>query len=225
MAWSAAAVITAWESAAGLTAPVRAAVLLQADGRAPSTSAALALDVGTAAALLVASYTDAFGPVVDAVLTCPACGQPLEASVELPPASPGPASARIGDWQVRLPTLGELAAVVGRPDAAGELRARCLSPLAPDGPDVPPDEVDAVVEELAGAALIHGRVRCPACGATCDAGLDPAVLVWDRVRSAAPRLLAEVATLASAFGWSEEAILGLPAQRRAAYLTLAGGRP
>jgi hypothetical protein len=44
------------------------------------------------------------------------------------------------------------------------------------------------------------------------------------VQAAAPVLLAEVAALAAAFGWSEDAVLGLSQFRRRAYLALLDAR-
>lgn len=50
---------------------------------------------------------------------------------------------------------------------------------------------------------------------------DPAAYVWAEVENSAARLLRDVHLLAAAYGWTEAAILGMSATRRAAYLQLA----
>ena len=50
-----------------------------------------------------------------------------------------------------------------------------------------------------------------------------ASFVWEEVDAAARRLLGEVHALASAYGWSQEEILALGSQRRAAYMRLIAG--
>lgn len=242
MPWSAADLVTAWEMAGGLTPPVRTAVLVYALGLAGSPATALDLDVGSAASLLAAGYAEAFGDRVDLVVECGACGETLEADVELPRPDPGSTSACSGRWEVRLPTLGELAAVHGDPAAATRLRRWCVRPAPGDdgaqdgaaGAADPPlhGAVDAALDAalddaldgLAAAALPTGPVTCPRCGTRSDAVLDTAALLWDRLRRDAPRLLSDVAELASAFGWSEAEILALTDARRQAYLQLVGNR-
>jgi hypothetical protein len=54
------------------------------------------------------------------------------------------------------------------------------------------------------------------------AQLDAGVLLWDEIDARARALLAEVHTLASAYGWSEGEILSLGAARRASYLAMVG---
>ncbi|KFG69600.1 hypothetical protein, partial [Microvirga sp. BSC39] len=53
------------------------------------------------------------------------------------------------------------------------------------------------------------------------AGFDIGAHFWTEVEADARRLLSEVAALAERFGWSEEALLTMPASRRRAYLELA----
>ncbi|WP_282004262.1 hypothetical protein [Propioniciclava sinopodophylli] len=221
MTWTAAGIVAAWELASGLTPPRRTAALLHASGRAADEESALAMDVGTAASLLVASYAEAFGASVDVVTACASCGSQLEAEIALPLAAPGAASARLGDLAVRLPTLRELDLVHGLPDAGVRLSGWCVTSTG-DDPAGFPAELDALADELAGAASLHGAVVCPECGAVFDATLDPAAVLWERICADAPRLLGEVAALARAFGWSESQILALSDARRDAYLDLVG---
>lgn len=255
MSWRTADLVTAWEMAGGLTPPVRTAVLVYALGLAGSPAGALDLDVGSTASLLAAGYAETYGDRVDLVVECGACGTTLEADVELPRPDPGPTSARRGRWEVRRPTLGELAAVYGDPAAATRLRRWCVRPAS--GDDAPAGTagsagvagvagvadtaeaegaaepaldgavgaaLDEALDELAAAALPSGPVTCPQCGTRSEVVLDTAALLWDRLRRDTPRLLSDVAILASAFGWSEAEILALTDARRQAYLQLAGDR-
>ena len=56
-----------------------------------------------------------------------------------------------------------------------------------------------------------------------SAPLDLTDFLWRRVASEAPQLMAEVAELAAAFGWTEAEVVGLGAARRRVYLELARG--
>ena len=80
----------------------------------------------------------------------------------------------------------------------------------------------AALDEAAGDALLALVSECPECGGRVDGVLDSCALLWDAVADAAPQLLREVATLATAFGWTEPEVLALTPARRAAYLDLVG---
>ena len=139
----------------------------------------------------------------------------------------GPAPGRlrpphlIGPLHAQLIGPHRLDLVHGLPDAGVRLRGWCVTSTG-DDPAGFPAELDALADELAGAASLHGAVVCPECGAVFDATLDPAAVLWERICADAPRLLGEVAALARAFGWSESQILALSDARRDAYLDLVG---
>ena len=61
---------------------------------------------------------------------------------------------------------------------------------------------------------------CPACGASFQEGLELASFVWAELEARARRLLMDVHTLASAYGWGEAEILALSAARREFYLEM-----
>ena len=54
--------------------------------------------------------------------------------------------------------------------------------------------------------------------------VDVAALVWQRICLEVPAVLAEVAELSAAFGWSEADVLAMSRVRRDAYLALVRGR-
>jgi hypothetical protein len=70
------------------------------------------------------------------------------------------------------------------------------------------------------AAEITCRVPCVACGHSEESDLDMARFLWAEVRHHAGKLLREIHELAAAYGWSEEAILNMPAHRRERYLEM-----
>jgi hypothetical protein len=63
-------------------------------------------------------------------------------------------------------------------------------------------------------------LTCPDCDARWDAPLDIASFLWSEVQAWALRTLADVHTLARAYGWAEADILALSPPRRQAYLEL-----
>jgi hypothetical protein len=86
---------------------------------------------------------------------------------------------------------------------------------------------DEIIENI-GAALAAadpmGETRvalvCPACDHAWDDSIDVASFIWTELEARARRLLWEVHSLASAYGWSESETLALSAARRAMYLEM-----
>jgi hypothetical protein len=74
------------------------------------------------------------------------------------------------------------------------------------------------------APLLSGPVDgvCPSCGAAVSAWFDPGAFVIAELRPRAAALFDEVHRLASAYGWTEDSILSLPATRRTLYAGLIG---
>ncbi|MGV8845344.1 hypothetical protein [Tessaracoccus sp.] len=233
------ALLDAWEQAVQVPPPARAAVLVHMAGLVSTLDEALDLDVGACAALAMRVHRDSFGSGVDAVVACPLCGELLEARL---PAEPrrgpdqlsveavAPRERAVPGWVVRAPTTRDLLIAARNPESASAtLRSRCARP-APDAAPSPatgeisPEVVaaiDAAAEDLAGVGALLAVVTCPACAAKVDVALDAGALLWERVAAAVPDVLADVATLARAFGWGEAEVLALPAVRRRAYLELA----
>jgi hypothetical protein len=229
--------LSAWEAAAALPPAARGAALLERAGYVDDLEAALDLPLGESAALAARLYAEAFGEVVDGLLTCSACATVLDVSVPLPalPDVQRDATAVIApggrELRVRAPTTRDLLVARERVDPARALVSACVSDAA--GVPADPDEldeatlalVDDAAEELAGAAATMVRATCPECRADVAAPLDVGGLLWDRVARAAGEALREVAELAAAFGWSEMEVLALPPLRRGAYLELARSGP
>jgi hypothetical protein len=76
----------------------------------------------------------------------------------------------------------------------------------------------ALVDPLAETRL---TLHCVKCGNEWEETFDIVVFVWAEIEARARRLLTEVNTLASAYGWTEAEILSLTANRRARYVQMA----
>lgn len=241
--------LRAWEAAGAVPPAARGAVFATEAGLTPDLDAALDLPVDGLAGLLADLYAEQFGPAAAAVLDCTACGLTLDLQVPVGSVTPDdddgahltrqvtsevttPSGQRL---RVRVPTTRDLLAVRAEPDVVSALLARCVSdPGAhhstgaggqPDSVDLTADAeaLDAALADLAGAAAATVKARCPECGATMSAAVDIATFLWASIDRDAPSLLAEIADIAAAFGWSEAEILRLGRARRAAYLTLVRG--
>jgi len=229
--------LATWESAAEASGVVRGALILAAAGAVRDVDEALDLPIGDAALLTAELFAEAFGDVVDGQLPCKACGTELDVAVPLSEvAAPAPRPAAVLEQDgvavtVRPPTGRDLASCAREPDPATALLLRCVSARDGELPDPrgwPPvlqAAVDEAAEELSGCAAVVVSTPCAACGAPLRASLDVAGLLWERVGVAAAAALADVADLASAFGWSEQDVLAMSSARRQAYLGLARGEP
>jgi hypothetical protein len=236
--------LRAWEHAADVVPAARGAVLVDEAGLVADLDAAIDLPVDQLATLVARLHNEQFGPTAEGVLECDSCGEVLEVEVPLDLVAAGSvggqavaeAGARIVALdsgrlvRVRVPTTRDLLAVRDRDDVASALLARCVSTIDRDGAQHAPRldaadraVVDAAVAELAGAASVVVRARCPQCGTSLSAPVDVAAFLWNRVEREAPAGLAEVADLATSFGWAEADILRLTPTRRNAYLALVRG--
>jgi hypothetical protein len=63
---------------------------------------------------------------------------------------------------------------------------------------------------------------CPACGHNWRILFDIVSYFWDEIQAWGGRLMREVHTLASAYGWRETDILAMSAWRRQRYLEMIG---
>ena len=128
----------------------------------------------------------------------------------------------------RLPTSRDLARAAGETDpqsAALRLLEACrLSLEDAEGEALSDDDLEAVGEKMAAAdPLAETRLSlvCPNCGKQWEDTVDIAAFLWADIDARARRLLREVHTLGSAYGWTEREILSLSDRRRAVYLGMA----
>jgi hypothetical protein len=233
--------LAAWEAAAARPEVARGAVLVAFD---TGTTLAVILDlpVSACAAMAVSAFRETFGPRPDCRFACPSCRTPihvpldldhLEAAVAADQEVGGLAVVVSGgrrELAVHCFSTQDLLDAAATADPAAELRGRIVRTA--DGKALPQGEIDGLTgaelaavdtaaDGLAGAAATVLRMDCPACGEQQRAAVDPGDLLWERVAITALRLMNQVATLARAFGWSEDETLALSAIRRGAYLELA----
>jgi hypothetical protein len=173
-------------------------------------------------------HRSCFGDAVRAWLACPACAEKLEFELDsrLFAGDSGRDEPVVVNGQsFRVPTSRDLAHAARESDplqAATRLaQSCCLSLPAPAAWSE--EELDNIGRALALAdphAEIRLPLQCPACGHAWEETLDIASFTWEEIEARARRLLFDVHTLASAYGWTEAEILSLGASRRARYLEL-----
>jgi hypothetical protein len=89
--------------------------------------------------------------------------------------------------------------------------------------DLPPEVVAAVSERMAEAdpqADVQLALACPQCEHHWHTPLDIVSFFWSEINALALRLLNDIHTLASAYGWKEADIVAMAPTRRQAYLEL-----
>jgi hypothetical protein len=235
-----------WERGLAQGPVERALTLLSAACPETSRAALAALSIGCRDASLLTLRECTFGPEMASVVMCPGCGQRPELNFNVsdvrvsgaPEASALPANEltmAVSDYelQFRPPNSLDVAAVIGRPDAVPSrqlLFERCLiaahrkgEPTTADR--LPAEVLDAVAERLSQAdpqADLELEISCPFCGQHWRAAFDIVTFFWSEIDAWARRILREVDTLASAYGWCEEDILALSPARRQFYLETVG---
>ena len=197
------------------------------------------LPLGVRDGLLLRTRRAIVGPRIEAQDSCRACGARVEAALDcdaITAASTPPApswSLDLDGYRIRLRPLdsrdaAEAAQAADVERARFVLLQRAVTSVERDG-IVPPLEsipahlVEQIVESLpshdTGAELAI-EFRCPSCERRWTAVLDVASFVWRELVARAQRLLLDVHTLATAYGWTESEILALGSSRRAAYVSL-----
>lgn len=229
--------LTVWES--GLDQPpVRRALTLAAVASGADVVELAELSVGRRDALLLALRQRCFGRRLPCVVGCPSCAERLELSlgvddVRVEPPAADSAQVEIAGVRVtfRPPTSRDLLDLdPAVPDARRWLVAKCVvDARTADGPvpadDLDDDVLDAVAARMGEAdpqADVLLMLTCSACGHDWGAPFDVAGYLWDEVDAYARRLLHDVHTLATAYGWSEAEALSVSPARRRFYLEAAG---
>jgi hypothetical protein len=240
---SASEIIRIWEIGQGQSALDRALTVLAVAGPDKAQGESAMLGIGERDGRLFAVRERTFGPELTGLLDCPACANRLEITMQTgnlcgpPPVdSSEPFTLGIDGYELRfrLPNSFDLAAVTGATDAQGisrDLLGRCVESARCDESAIAFDQlpagvIDAVIERMSQAdprMEIEIGLRCPACGNAWQVLFDIASFLWGELCARAQRLLREVHTLASAYGWREAEILALSPQRRQSYLEMIGG--
>lgn len=233
--------LSVWEQGAEQPLPIRALLLIRAVLPEQDSEALARWSIGQRDHLLLNLRDALFGPEVHCITECINCGEAIDLDfriddVRISHGEPGRAyhaAAEGYEVQFRLPDSADLLALDCGQSAQAErqLLARCVLKAWAEETDVDvatlPDAVlSAVSRGMAEAdpqAEVLLEVSCPVCSCVSPAPFDIVSHLWSELDAWARRMLREVHTLASVYGWSEAEILRLSAARRHGYLDLAGG--
>jgi hypothetical protein len=236
-ALSASEILRVWERGRDQRAAERALTILEAAFPDADPGTLEALSLGRRDERLLSVHRAMFGRDLEATVTCPRCAEQLEftfdtSRVDVAPMPP-PDDLTL-DWRgdavrFRLPDTSDwIAAGECRDSIAahrllvercvlGENRGRTnITELS----DALLARVSARIEESDPHAELRLELECPRCEMQWSAVLDVALFVWTELAAHARRLLAEVHTLASAYGWCESDILAMSDARRGCYLQM-----
>ena len=236
-ALTASELLDVWERGVAAYPFQRAQALLEVAYPTTPPADLAGLTVGERDRRLLALREATFGSHISAVATCAGCTASLEVTfhtsdiMTLPSPNGAAHVAVLGAYFVefRLPTGRDLAeADLGAPGF--DLLRRCTIAAHHGGgvidpAELPHDVVDAVVARMAEAdpqARVDIAVACPTCGGNWETPFDVVSFFWTEIDSWAGRMLREVHTLASAYGWREADILALSPHRRRRYLDFVG---
>lgn len=236
--------LRAWEQLHGAGPDARAVGLLQAVWPQPEPQAWPAAPIGERDAALFRLHAALFGPRLQTLTHCPACGEALESQFDCtqffsgeatpPPAATDALRLREQEWDIafRLPSSADVMAL-SEHDAdpavlVAALLHRCVLDARRGGQPTDPAELPpALVARLEERMGVHDPladlrldVCCPACATQWLAVFDIGDYLWEAFDDWAQDLLAEVHQLARGYGWRERDILALNPVRRRFYLDL-----
>jgi hypothetical protein len=125
----------------------------------------------------------------------------------------------------RLPTVRDLARLSPETDsrlAALRLLEGCQVE-AGESSSWSDEDLEEVGQKMAladPAAETRISLRCVACGSDWEETLEISSFLWAEIEARATRLLLEIHTLASGYGWTEKEILSLSESRRELYVEM-----
>ncbi len=235
---SAAAMLGAWEQGVGQGAVRRGLILLALADPGANPRALAALNIGERDRRLLALRESCFGPRMTGLLSCPVCREELEielAATALREVASAPnADPTVGgdgyELRLRLPDSGDLLACAGMAasDAVRLLQRTSILSVTLDGENIDADLLPRHLVSAAGERLreldplvdLRFDFTCASCGHRWQMLFDIVPFLWQELDAWAGRTLREVHALASAYGWSEHAILSLTSARRQHYLRI-----
>jgi hypothetical protein len=240
---NAAALFAAWESGLPQGPVQRALTLLAIAWPERSIDDWAHAIIGERDEHLLRIRDEVFGPTIEAIIACAACGERLDISftsqsirvepAQLPDRNRRFSMAAAGyEVSFRLPNSADLITALesGQNNGSEILLKRCVEASRKDKPidplRLPPFVLKLLNERMAAAdpqAQVLVDLLCPACEHRRSVVFDILSYLWSEIDDWARRLLTEVHALASAYGWSEAEILSLSARRRQLYLQMIEG--
>jgi hypothetical protein len=195
--------------------------------------------VGARDAALLRLRRRLFGDPIEGTTICASCGEQLDvtfsASALLGGSGAGASDVVIAGeggepLRFRIPNAGDLAALRYVDDVesgVATLIDRCRlfddTDCGERSPTAYSADVVAALEDAFEAADSNAELQlvsdCPACGRENNALFDIPSFLWKETDALARDVLADIHELASAYGWTEDAILRLSPGRRRFYLS------
>jgi hypothetical protein len=224
-------VVAIWEKGSTLHPLDRGLLLLAAALPEVSFDSLADWPLGRRNRELLALHTNWFGNGLSARASCSSCDEQMEFELDcsqlIAPESFGrePKVVFLGETY-RVPTSRDLAFGLADGSDASHAAVRLLEScrLGSHDPVTWSENSIAALGELMAQADPDAETRisfrCFVCGHEQEDVLDITAFLWAKVVAHARRLLREVHTLASAYGWSEEQVLSLGAARRRFYLEM-----
>lgn len=242
---SAAELLTVWERGLSQSWVQRALSLLAASCPEQPIDELAKLSIGQRDAKLLTLREWILGPQVVSQIVCVNCRAQVELNFEIADIRSSPKTEALpnlaiekDDYTVafRLPNSWDMAATAQSPrddidTIADQLLRQCVVSIQYQGQALtanrlPTDIAQAVLEHMEQAdpqANVQLAIACPECGHEWQALFDIVSFFWTELDAWARRLLMEVHTLASTYGWHEAEILAMSAQRRQFYLEMIRG--
>jgi hypothetical protein len=238
---SAADTLAVWAIGRRQHSPERALTILAAAWPESRREELATLSIGERDARLLTMRAQVFGTQLTSRAACPHCAQEIELSLNaseilaLPKPDARELAVVVGEFDVRfrLPNSLDVAEAATAPDVNAVRRAllaRCILDAEKSDEKISVEQLpDAVIEAIAARmseadpnADVKFEITCPNCGHCWSTLFDIVSFFWNEIESRAIRLLHEVHTLASAYGWREADILGLSPLHRECYLEMVG---
>jgi len=239
---TAAELLEAWENSIAYPAFQRDLNLLGAACPEYSSDELKSLSIGRRDGLLLTLREWIFGTRLTALADCPACGVRAElemstAEIRMPqqPELPAVHELAIENLNIhfRLPNGNDLASLAARrhlEDGRSFLLQCCILSVEKSGGSEPKQNlsqaaISAVIQEMArldSQADVRLELNCPACARQWSEPFNIGLFFWEELQRWALRLLGEVHSLATAYGWREADILSMSSRRRQLYLQMIG---
>jgi hypothetical protein len=235
--------LSVWESSYHKHPIERALALLDAAWPEVGTGDWARAPIGQRDCGLLGLHESLFGGELGTTTRCPRCTERLESSFAVDdirvraPAAPAiqpPRQLSEQDYEIdyRLPTsedlLEILASGIDTEAATRELLRRCVLNAQQANQPIDPITLPLPILARLGEQMSREdpeaemclRLTCPSCGHAWRASFDVASYLWSELEEWAHRMLADIHTLAGAYGWSERQILALSPARRQLYVEM-----
>jgi len=234
-------ILNIWERSGGKSPAERSIDLLYVSSTGAEDPAALS--IGQRNTLLFRLREKLFGPSLSNIADCPSCHERVEwvsgisdlliagGERDVLATEVFTLNAEPYEIQFRLPNSYDMLRVYADPvyqssperlywDCIQEVKKGMDGYNAADLPQEVLDQLDRRMEAEDPQADISMLLCCPNCAHAWEMAFDICSYLWIEIDNWAKHALREVATLASAFGWSESEILGMSPRRRRLYLEM-----